>query len=64
MKSGMDVDRLWGQWVHSHEEDEPSPRGFHPPRGSPLDPPLHANSASRSGALSGRWVTSRRGAPR
>ncbi len=36
MKRGMDVDRFWGQWVHSHEEDEPSPGGFEPPedRGS------------------------------
>ena len=31
MKRGMDVDRLWGQWVIPHEEDEPSPGGLEPP---------------------------------
>ena len=32
MTRGMDIDRLWGQWVNSHEEGEPSLRGFEPPK--------------------------------
>ena len=64
MKRGMDADRLWGQWVHSHEEDEPSPGGFEPPEDRGSAHSLHANSTSGFGALSRRWVTSGRGAGR